>query len=78
MMPGLLLPIKKYLLLRRNQQKEKGTTIAKNLGIEGLNKPDHYGLALVLGGGEVKLVNNLVAPFVYLACPEICAGVFVE
>ncbi len=32
--------------------------LAKDLGIEGLNQPDRYGLALVLGGGEVKLLNH--------------------
>ncbi len=32
--------------------------LAKDLGLEGLNQPDRYGLALVLGGGEVKLLNH--------------------
>lgn len=32
--------------------------LAKNLGIEGLNEPDRYGLSLVLGGGEVKLLDH--------------------
>lgn len=32
--------------------------LAKNLGIEGLNDPDRYGLSLVLGGGEVKLLDH--------------------
>jgi len=32
--------------------------LAKNLGIEGLNEPERYGLSLVLGGGEVKLLDH--------------------
>lgn len=31
---------------------------AKALGITGLNKPDAYGLSLVLGGGEVTLLDH--------------------
>ena len=31
---------------------------AKSLGITGLNKPDDYGLSLVLGGGEVTLLDH--------------------
>lgn len=35
---------------------------AKNLGITGLNnKSDYYGLSLVLGGGEVKLLDHVNA-----------------
>jgi penicillin-binding protein 1C len=30
---------------------------AKNMGITTLNQPDRYGLSLVLGGGEVKLLE---------------------
>jgi 1A family penicillin-binding protein len=33
-------------------------TTAKSLGITGLNKPDDYGLSLVLGGGEVTLLDH--------------------
>lgn len=36
-------------------------TIAKNLGISSLNDPDRYGLSLVLGGGEVKLLDHVSA-----------------
>lgn len=32
--------------------------MAKNLGIIGLNEPDRYGLSLVLGGGEVQLLDH--------------------
>ncbi len=35
--------------------------MAKNLGISGLNYPDRYGLSLVLGGGEVKLLDHVNA-----------------
>ncbi|HOW60631.1 MAG TPA: PBP1A family penicillin-binding protein [Candidatus Moranbacteria bacterium] len=35
--------------------------IAKNLGITGLNQPERYGLSLVLGGGEVKLIDHVNA-----------------
>lgn len=34
---------------------------AKNLGITGLNQPERYGLSLVLGGGEVKLIDHVNA-----------------
>jgi 1A family penicillin-binding protein len=34
---------------------------AKNLGISGLNDPDRYGLSLVLGGGEVTLLDHTSA-----------------
>jgi 1A family penicillin-binding protein len=40
---------------------KKAVEFAKNMGIEGLNEPDKYGLALVLGGGEVKLLNHVGA-----------------
>jgi len=36
-------------------------TLAKSLGITTLNRPDDYGLSLVLGGGEVKLVDHVNA-----------------
>ncbi len=35
--------------------------IAKSLGITTLNQPDRYGLSLVLGGGEVKLLDHASA-----------------
>jgi len=35
--------------------------LAKKLGISGLNQPDRYGLSLVLGGGEVKLIDHVNA-----------------
>jgi membrane peptidoglycan carboxypeptidase len=35
--------------------------MAKNLGITGLNQPQRYGLSLVLGGGEVKLLDHVNA-----------------
>lgn len=34
---------------------------AKNMGITTLNDPDRYGLSLVLGGGEVKLIDHVNA-----------------
>lgn len=36
---------------------EKTIKIANDMGIESLNDPDRYGLSLVLGGGEVKLIE---------------------
>lgn len=35
--------------------------MAKALGITTLNEPDKYGLSLVLGGGEVKLLDHVSA-----------------
>lgn len=35
--------------------------LAKSLGIEGLNDPKRLGLSLVLGGGEVKLLDHVHA-----------------
>ena len=35
--------------------------LAKNLGITSLNHPDQLGLSLVLGGGEVKLIDHVNA-----------------
>ncbi|TSD02031.1 MAG: 1A family penicillin-binding protein [Parcubacteria group bacterium Athens0714_25] len=40
---------------------KEATAMAKNLGITGLNYPDRYGLSLVLGGGEVKLLDHTAA-----------------
>ncbi|MBU0648380.1 PBP1A family penicillin-binding protein [Patescibacteria group bacterium] len=36
---------------------EKAIKISNDLGIKSLNDPDRYGLSLVLGGGEVKLIE---------------------
>lgn len=36
-------------------------TTAKSLGITTLNEPERYGLSLVLGGGEVKLLDHTSA-----------------
>jgi 1A family penicillin-binding protein len=35
--------------------------LAKDMGITSLNNPSRYGLALVLGGGEVKLIDHVSA-----------------
>lgn len=35
--------------------------LAKSMGIGGLNQPDRYGLSLVLGGGEVTLLDHVNA-----------------
>lgn len=35
--------------------------IAKKLGVQGLNEPDRLGLSLVLGGGEVRLLDHVHA-----------------
>ncbi len=35
--------------------------LAKNLGIEGLNDPKRLGLSLVLGGGEIRLLDHVHA-----------------
>lgn len=35
--------------------------MAKRMGITGLNQPERYGLSLVLGGGEVKLLDHVNA-----------------
>lgn len=40
---------------------KKSIELAKNLGITTLNEPDRYGLSLVLGGGEVKLLDHVNA-----------------
>jgi 1A family penicillin-binding protein len=36
-------------------------SLAKGLGLKGLNEPDRYGLSLVLGGGEVTLLDHVDA-----------------
>jgi len=36
-------------------------TFAKNLGITSLNDPNRYGLSLVLGGGEITLLDHVNA-----------------
>jgi 1A family penicillin-binding protein len=40
---------------------DKALETAHSMGITGLNDPDKYGLSLVLGGGEVKLVDLTTA-----------------
>ncbi len=35
--------------------------LAKSMGITSLNQPERYGLSLVLGGGEVKLIDHVSA-----------------
>jgi 1A family penicillin-binding protein len=40
---------------------EKVIMFAKQLGITSLNDPKRYGLSLVLGGGEVKLLDHTAA-----------------
>lgn len=40
---------------------KEATTLAKNLGITDLNRPDQLGLSLVLGGGEVTLLDHVSA-----------------
>lgn len=40
---------------------EEVITFAKELGITSLNDPKRYGLSLVLGGGEVKLLDHTAA-----------------
>jgi len=55
---SLNIPAVKFLYL---VGPKKAVEFAKNMGIEGLNEPDKYGLALVLGGGEVKLLNHVGA-----------------
>ncbi|EKD46278.1 MAG: glycosyl transferase family 51, partial [uncultured bacterium] len=38
---------------------------AHKMGITTLNEPDRYGLSLVLGGGEVKLLDHVAAISVF-------------
>jgi penicillin-binding protein 1C len=40
---------------------EEVIVLAKDLGITSLNDPKRYGLSLVLGGGEVKLLDHTAA-----------------
>lgn len=40
---------------------KEAIVLAKNLGLNGLNQPERYGLSLVLGGGEVKLIDHVSA-----------------
>ncbi len=40
---------------------QNAVALAKSLGISGLNDPDRVGLSLVLGGGEVKLLDHVHA-----------------
>lgn len=37
------------------------TDLAQKMGIASLNDPDRYGLSMVLGGGEVKLLESVTA-----------------
>lgn len=39
--------------------------LAKEMGITTLNEPERYGLSLVLGGGEVKLLDEVAAYSVF-------------
>lgn len=43
------------------------TDLAQRLGMESLNDPDRYGLSLVLGGGEVRLLDETAAYGVFAA-----------
>jgi 1A family penicillin-binding protein len=52
---SLNIPAVKFLYL---VGEKRAVAFAKKMGIEGLNQPDRYGLSLVLGGGEVKLLNH--------------------
>jgi len=40
---------------------KESIALAKGLGIGGLNQPERYGLSLVLGGGEVTLLDHVNA-----------------
>ncbi|MDQ1283838.1 MAG: penicillin-binding protein [Patescibacteria group bacterium] len=55
---SLNVPAVKTLYLAGVQESIK---TAKKMGIETLNEPDRYGLSLVLGGGEVKLLDHVNA-----------------
>ncbi len=55
---SLNIPAVKFLYL---VGPEKAVSFAKLMGLEGLNEPSRYGLSLVLGGGEVKLLNHVGA-----------------
>lgn len=39
----------------------RATDLAQTMGMTSLNDPDRYGLSLVLGGGEVRLVDEVSA-----------------
>lgn len=39
----------------------EATALAARMGMTSLNQPDRYGLSLVLGGGEVRLVDEVSA-----------------
>lgn len=52
---SLNIPAVKTLYLAK---KEKAIENLKDLGYTTLDKPDRYGLSLVLGGGEVKLLEH--------------------
>lgn len=43
------------------------TDLAQKLGMESLNDPDRYGLSLVLGGGEVRLLDETSAYGIFAA-----------
>ncbi len=55
---SLNIPAVKFLYL---VGPKKAVSFAKNMGLDGLNEPNKYGLSLVLGGGEVKLLNHVSA-----------------
>lgn len=40
---------------------KKAVIFAKSLGLDGLDEPNKYGLSLVLGGGEIKLLDHVGA-----------------
>lgn len=40
---------------------KEAVIFAKSLGITGLNQPERYGLSLVLGGGEITLLDHVNA-----------------
>ncbi len=40
---------------------KEATKLAHDMGMESLNDPDRYGLSLVLGGGEVRLLDEVSA-----------------
>lgn len=40
---------------------DRAAELARNMGMESLDDPDRYGLSLVLGGGEVRLLDEVSA-----------------
>jgi len=46
---------------------KNATDLAQKMGMESLNDPDRYGLSLVLGGGEVRLLDITSAYGVFAA-----------